>query len=263
MDESLTVLRYQNIIDQVRWEGHSFEDASLFDLFISEEVTNRLNDAETTNAFKTITQGLKLTGFGAESLSELLNSNTIEEIDWAIGEAIAEVWLNKAYGVIWPWNMARDKRNPKASLPGADLIGFINKDSAHQFVFGEVKTSGDKSTPPNVLSGRSGLIHQIDNLATNLTLINTLLRWLFVRCKISGYGEMFQSSMELFLNSGNKAVSLYGVLIRDLKPNEHDLMSHSKALSRKIVSPTTCHLVALYIPCLITELPEKVRGTLE
>ncbi|HOI25207.1 MAG TPA: hypothetical protein PK581_06395 [Caldisericia bacterium] len=263
MDTFISVPHFQNSIGQISWEGHVFEDVNAFELFISNEVANRLTDTDTTNAFKAVAIGLKLTGFGTENLNKVLNSEITEERSWSIGEAIAEVWLNQVHGIVWPWNTARDRRNPRASLPGADLIGFIKKGSTHHFVFGEVKTSSEKNTPPNVLNGSRGMIHQIENLATNHTLINSLIRYILVRCENQEHKQMFSSSLEIFLNSGRKIVSLYGVLIRDIKANELDLMNPGKSLSYSITPPTCCKLVALYLPCSIEDLPEKVRGSME
>ncbi|NCC61037.1 MAG: hypothetical protein EOM12_08860 [Verrucomicrobiae bacterium] len=56
-------------------------------------------------------------------------------------EALAEAWLEKEHKVIWPWNMERDKRNANASLPGADLVGFVENGSEIRLILGEVKSS--------------------------------------------------------------------------------------------------------------------------
>ena len=37
----------------------------------------------------------------------------------------------------FPWNSDRDKRTPKASLPGADLVGFIENGDEVVLVLGE------------------------------------------------------------------------------------------------------------------------------
>jgi len=66
--------------------------------------------------------------------------------------------------------------------------------------------------------------------------------------------------MELFFNSGNKAVSLFGILIRDTTPNQLDLKSRGDALSKTLQDPTTCHLIAIYLPCAIEDLLDHVNG---
>ena len=157
--------------------------------------------------------------------------------------------------------MERDKRNAKASLPGADLVGFVVNGTDARLVLGEVKTSTEKKYPPQVMSGRSGHIgHQIDNLANNLGTVTQLLKWLYYRCKNTEFETLYNTSAILYFNSGNNAVSLYGVLIRDTEANELDLKARGTALSSALNIPTSCHLLALHLPCKITELPEKVRG---
>ena len=180
-----------------------------------------------------------------------------------MGEAVAEAWLSREHKVIWPWNMERDKRNAYASLPGADLVGFLESGADTRLVLGEVKSSSEKKYPPQIMSGRSGHMgHQIDNLALNPGTINQLLKWLCPRCKNTEFETYYNKSLSLYFNSGNKAVSLFGVLIRDTKPNKLDLEKRGKALSNTLNTPTTCNLLALHLPCKITELPERVKGGL-
>ena len=251
---------YNNQEGQVTWNGVSMEDGDGFNTFMTSEVASRLYDAEGHNEFETHLRGLANTGFARNSLNAILAAEVAEERDWAVGEAMAEAYLNHTYGIIWPWNMERDKRNPNASLPGADFVGFeIDGDNA-RLVLGEVKTSSDANTPPGVMKGRSGMAHQIDNLANNLSLICQLLKWLLPRCKGTTHETTFDVAVGLFLNSGNKAISLFGVLIRDTNPNALDLQVRGTSLAKGLQSPTTCHLIAIYLPCSISALPSCVLG---
>ena len=170
----------------------------------------------------------------------------------------AEAWLNQKQGVIWPWNTERDKRTPKASLPGADLIGFIEVENETRLVLGEIKASSDVSTPPNVMNGRGGMVHQLETLATDLKILSQLLRYLQPRCKNSPHEDQFNAAVTLLFKSGNKAIALFGVLIRDTAPAENDLKSRAQHLAKQINSPSTCHLQALYLPHAISDLPHLV-----
>jgi len=52
-----------------------------------------------------------------------------------------------------------------------------------------------------------------------------------------------QKSMEesiSFFNSGNKAVALFGLLIRDTAINEKDISNMGTSLREKFCLPTTC-----------------------
>lgn len=255
------VVAYKNSTGQVDWQGIGMTKGAAFDSFMANEVSSRLNDDAAKSEFKAHLRSLATTGFAIQSLDEILAAEIPEERDWAVGEAIAEAHLMRRHNVVWPWNMERDKRTPKASLPGADLVGFeVNGATSVRLALGEVKTSGDINTPPNVMNGRSGMAHQIDNLANDMGLICQLLKWLLPRCKSTQHQPYFDAAITVFMNSGNKDVALFGVLIRDTAPNELDLKSRGQSLAGTLSAPSSCQLIALHIPCAIADLPAKVSG---
>lgn len=257
---TLEAVKYKNQTGQVGWQGIGLAGGSAFDSFMATEVSSRLHDEDGANEFRTHLRSLATTGFAIKSLNEILAAEIPEERDWAVGEAMAEAHLMLRHNVIWPWNMERDKRTPKASLPGADLVGFQVKGTDIRLALGEVKTSGDSNTPPNVMNGRSGLGHQIDKLANDLGQICQLLKWLLPRCKTTQHKPYFDAALTVYLNSGNKDVALFGVLIRDTAPNELDLKSRGQSVAGALSTPSSCQLIALYIPCAIADLPAKVSG---
>lgn len=260
MEPELTTIRYEEQDRQVSWHGVSMADGDVFGAFMTNNVASRLHDEEGTKEFESHLRGLATTGFARDSLNEILAAEVLEERDWAVGEAVAEAYLSQEHKITWPWNMARDKRTPKASLPGADLVGFKVSGVDVHLAIGEVKTSSDSDTPPNVMYGRSGMTHQIDNLANNLALINQLLRWLQPRCKGTVHEALFNAAIVLFLDSGNKAIALFGVLVRDTQPDVLDLQGRGQFLAGSLQDPTTCKLIAIYLPCAITDLPARVSG---
>ena len=231
-----------------------------FDTFMTTEVASRLYDEEGQAEFKGHVRALATTGFADESLNDVLMAEIQEDRDWAVGEALAEAYLSRKLGIVWPWNMERDKRHHAASLPGADLVGFLTQDDKCRLALGEVKTSSDADTPPGVMNGRGGMTHQIDDLANNLSVVATLLKWLWFRCKGTRHEESFNSAVCLYLQSGKRAVALFGVLVRDTKPSEKDLEPRGRTLAKSLQTPTTCQLIALYLPCSIQALPARVRG---
>ena len=259
-DGGLITTFFENQDRQVTWRSIIMAKGEAFDTFMVDEVAPRLHDAEGATVFEAHLRGLATTGFARDSLDEILAAEIPEERDWAVGEAMAEAYISREHGVTWPWNMERDKRTPRASLPGADLVGFEINGERVRLVLGEVKTSSDSHTPPNVMNGRSGMAHQIDNLAADLGLINQLLKWLHPRCKGTEHEPSFNTAIALFLESGNKAVALFGVLIRDTQPNELDLRARGRSLAGRLQSPTTCQLIAIYLPCAIANLPKRVSG---
>jgi len=235
-------------------------DGDAFDSFMTNDVSSRLYDEDGTNDFRAHLRSLATTEFATNSLNEILAAHIPEERDWAVGEAMAEAYLTRQHNVTWPWNMARDKRTPKASLPGADLVGFEINGKGVRLALGEVKTSGDVKTPPGVMNGRGGMTHQIDTLANNLELISTIFIWLLFRCKGNVHEKSLNEAISLFFDSGNKAVALFGVLIRGTKPHELDLQSRGQTLAGRLQAPATCQLIALYLPCAIADLPARVSG---
>ena len=249
---------YEGLDRQVSWQGINLAQELEFESFLINEVVSRLHDEEGAKEFETTLRSLASTGFAHENIDKILAAEIPEERDWAIGEAIAEAYLSVFHNVIWPWNMERDKRTPKASLPGADLIGFEIQNGVVSLVLGEVKTSSDSKAPPNVMNGRSGLQHQLSKLASDLGLISRLLKWLLSRCKGTKHEAYFREAITLFVDSGNKAIALFGVLIRDTTPNELDLQGRANSLAATLDEPSTCKLIALYIPCSIAELPKRI-----
>lgn len=260
MTLSFVNIEYNGGHSCVSWQGLSLHDGDDLNAFMRREVANRLHDTPGRDEFRSHLRGLALTGMGKDSLEAVLNAEIPEERDWAVGEALAEALLIRSHGVVFPWNMERDKRNAKGSLPGADIVGFLPLDSGFRLALGEVKTSGEKKYPPQVMSGRSGhLGHQIDNLAKNMGTIYQLLKWLHPRCKGTVHQDAFDQSVSFYLNSGNKAASLFGVLIRDTVPNKLDLQGRGNALGGTVVHPASCELIAVYLPCKIADLPGMIE----
>ncbi|GAB3099643.1 hypothetical protein [Lysobacter terrae] len=251
-------LEYEESLGVSRWSGIGLSAGNEFDEFLSNGVAERLHDKTGLLDFSNHLSGLATTGFALESLEAILNAEYEEERDWAAGEALAEAWLSLDHGVVWPWNMALDKRTPKASLPGPDLIGFITVDGKVRLVLGEVKSSSQGISPPGVMTGRTGMTHQLEELAQDLGLLFTLLRWLHVRCNSDSTRELFNSAVAVFISSGNKEISLFGVLVRDTQPNVLDLRGRGTHLSSIVDGPTQCSLIALYLPCPIAELTQAL-----
>jgi hypothetical protein len=249
---------YSNSHNVTSWNGVTFAEGTDFDSFIANEVAPRLHDEAGKTDFTAHLNSLASTGFAQDSLQAILEAEHTEERDWAVGEALAEAWLSREHGVVWPWNMERDKRTAQASLPGADLVGFLTQGNETHLVLGEVKSSSDRNTPPNVMTGRKGMTRQLENLATNEGLLHTLLRWLQPRCRGNSAEPHFNAAIRTLLQSGNKAMTLFGVLVRDTQPDERDLRSRGQYLAGIVNAPAGCHLLALYLPCQIASLPVRI-----
>ena len=249
---------YQSEQGCVSWQGHRAQDGAAFNAFLQGPVTARLNDAEGCAALTKHLRGLSLTGMGQEALEEVLAAEVPETRDWAAGEALAEAVLEAHHDVVLPWNSERDKRNPFASLPGADIVGFQRDGDSHRLALGEVKCSSEARWPPQVMSGRSGMAHQLENLASNLGTICQLLKWLLPRVKNTEHEAAFDAACTRYFNSGNRDLVLFGILVRDQQAREEDLQARGQALSGRLQAPTCCCLMAFYLPWPIARLPEYV-----
>lgn len=189
---------------------------------------------------------------GVDTIERLLSTDGTREA-WEVGEAMAECFLEDELGVEWPWNTNRDRRTPRASLPGADLVGFVDRGSGAEFAFGEVKTSEDDGTPPNVMTGRTGMIQQLEALAGNIEHHFTLIKWLHARCKNTEHWSSFQSAAARYVSSSGRAIFLCGLLMRDTQPAELDLRNRAAAISATVAGPTSAHLTAWYLPVAIAD----------
>nr|WP_019364585.1 hypothetical protein [Pseudomonas luteola] len=254
------ITAYKSAVGCVSWQGDCAQADEQFNSFLQGSVAARLNDTEGSETLSEHLRGLSLTGMGLDALEAVLAAEVPETRDWAVGEALAEAVLEASYHVVLPWNNERDKRNPFASLPGADIVGFQQQGDSYCLALGEVKCSSEAKWPPQVMSGRSGgLTHQLDTLAHNLATIYQLLQWLLPRVKNTEHQVAFNTACARYFNSGRRDLALFGVLVRDQDVREEDLQARGRSLASRLQNPTRCHLISLYLPWPIAQLPEFVR----
>lgn len=251
-------IAYQAAADCVAWQGECAQNGEALTAFLHGPVADRLQDTASGEALQEHLRGLSLTGMGQETLEEVLAAEVPEMRDWAAGEALAEAVLEAHHDVELPWNNERDKRNPFASLPGADIVGFQRDGDSHCLALGEVKCSSEAQWPPQVMYGRSGMIHQLEVLASDLGTIYQLLLWLLPRVKNTPYQTAFNSACTRYLDSGRRDVALFGILVRDQEARDTDLRPRGHSLASCLDAPTRCRLIALYLPWPIAQLPQAI-----
>ncbi|RTZ72012.1 MAG: hypothetical protein DSZ02_10290 [Gammaproteobacteria bacterium] len=242
----------------VSWQGEQIQDGQELVKFLQGPVAARLNDNEGNQVLTDHLQGLSLTGMGQKALDEVLAAEVLETRDWAAGEALAEAVLEAEHEVVLPWNTERDKRNPFASLPGADIVGFQRDGDSHRLALGEVKCSSEVKSPPQVMSGRSGMTHQLEELTKDLGKIYTLLGWLLPRVKGTDHEPAFDEACTRYFNSQRRDLVLFGILVRDRVPSESDLKARGRHLASHLEEPTRCCLIALYLPWPVAQLPQVI-----
>lgn len=254
----ISTVCYAGNHESAAWQGREVADRAHFTEFLKYVVHPRISDVE--GGFEPDLRGLATTGMTTEFVERLLKSAPSSE-SWEVGEALAECALKVDSGreIHWPWNTVRDRRAPRASLPGTDLVGFCKLDTKVWLVYGEVKTSSEAAAPPNVMYGGSGMTWQLEESAKRLDVQRTLLQWLHARCSEEPFRSLYEQAVRRFLSSQGKELLIVGVLIRDTPPNEADLQSRGKALAKKLPSPTRIELFAWYLPVPISEWPRLLQ----
>lgn len=247
---------YRGTQGSARWQGCVVEEPETFVSYLQSTVRERLEDAAERASLASVMQGLATTGMATEFVERVLGA-TPEPLDWEIGEALAECVLAEDEGreIHWPWNQARDRRTPRASLPGSDLVGFCRQGDQVLLLFGEVKTSSEGRTPPGVMNGRSGMAWQLGEAATRIDLQRTLLFWLASRCQQPDLFALYRAAVQTYIESLGRELLLVGVLLRDTLPDERDLKGRACDLAERVPAPTRVELFSWYLPVPIHEWP--------
>lgn len=251
--------RYSGTHGSAVWHGLEVEDVTSFGEYLVSTVRSRV--ADSGSGFESDLRALASTQMETDRLEQFLSAVPATD-PWEIGEALAECVLETETDaqICWPWNAVVDRRTPRASLPGADLVGFLVEGDDVWFLFGEVKTSADADTPPNVMYGSGGLTWQLEQEAINQSIQRTLLVWLHARCKNEPYLSHYQKAAQRFVKSGCRDFRLYGVLLRDTPHNELDLKSRGTHLGGEVQAPAKVTLFAWYLPVKIDQWPQALQG---
>lgn len=246
--------RYKGAYGCAFWHGEVVADESAFAEYMRSKVHDYVADTESGDPFAVELRGLATTGVETEFIEKLLRAVS-NPVSWEIGEALAQCIVSQddKREIVWPWNTVRDRRAPRASLPGADLVGFCRQDDAVLLLFGEVKTSSDSAIPPNVMYGGSGMTWQLKKDATRLDVQHTLLKWLRTRCSSQEHADLYRAAVQRYLRFQGKEILLIGILLRDTQPDERDIKSRAMALANELTSPTRIEIIAWYLPVQISK----------
>ncbi|MBK6733138.1 MAG: hypothetical protein IPG61_03465 [bacterium] len=252
----ISQIDYSGAHKNASWCGRVVVDEDRFKRYVAGRVRARVEDDESRDPFAAELRGMATTGMQTGFVERLLRAVPNEK-SWAVGEALAECVLadDDTREICWPWNLVRDRRTPRASLPGADLVGFCKEGESVLLLFGEVKTSSDARTPPNVMNGSGGMAWQLEEEATRLDIQHALLKWLRTRCEAPEHRELYRAAVGRYVQSVGKEILLVGILLRDTEPNEMDLAARAKALAAKLGIPTRIEITAWYLPVPIKDWP--------
>ena len=183
--------------------------------------------------------------------------------NWRVGEAVAAAYLTDWRGCTFPWPISRDARRAGASLPGADLVGFALEGGCYRLVFGEVKTSSEARYPPGVVYGRSGLRQQINDLRKDSSRRRRLIEYMLLRVRNTDWKALFLEALQRYLPT-HSDVRLYGVLIRDVTPDERDLRNMVLELAPHCPAGMDMTFLGIYLPAgRIDDLGKDVRAIMQ
>ncbi len=190
-----------------------------------------------------------------EKLIRKIMSGTSTHSSKRVGEALGEHFLVSERNCEFPFPMSRDQRNPNASAAGADLVGFQSDsvDNSWKLAFGEVKTSSENKYPPSVTYGDTGLKAQLEGLRDQELIKTALVVYLTHKCTTGPHKAKFKSAVaRYFKDKGD--ISIFGIMVRDVAPNQNDLLARASSLSVGLPPKTTIELRAMYLPqnCLAT-----------
>jgi hypothetical protein len=209
-------------------------------------VAARVYDQAVVDSFADDVDALATDGFQTAGLNEYLNEPTAPASYWDIGESIASLFLMERHGALLLCNPRRDLRSEKGSLPGADIVGYRNLPGGETvFLFGEVKASGEASSPPSVMaSSGSGMVVQLARLATKMPARRQLLRYLKARSDTADSQPLWTAAMK---SLGEKKYALTGVLVRDSPPSAKDVDKAAKDLQVRVPEEQELPLFVLHV----------------
>lgn len=213
---------------------------------LTERVGDILWDEAGRAELRDLLEGSANTEFEQQRLAEILEADPSLE-NWRVGEAFAEAYLVDERNCEFPWPGGRDLKSPSASPAGCDLVGFQKDDTSARMAFGEAKTSDQEQTPPSVVYGRHGLTGQLENLRDSTETKDHLVKYLGFHASGKIWLDTYKAAAKRFL-ANPEDVSLFGVLVRDIAPNEKDLRGRASALSSTCPASTSIELRALYFP---------------
>lgn len=253
------LISYSNDKSMTRGYSGLFFDYGEFENIMLGAVRDNLNDKQERALFEADLINLTTTGFSSDRLladiQQIQNATPDDLRAWRIGEAFAAVILEQEMPVRFHWNERRDARNLRANKTGADLVGFIELEGSMLFLFGEVKTSSETANrPPQVMTGGAQMEEQLLDLYENKEFKRfNLIQYLASKTRNLAGDNQFKLDYKDALASyyredGFSNYQLIGILVRDVEPNEEDLIDSFNRLNTAVLEPIGIRLLACYTP---------------
>lgn len=213
--------------------------------WLSTAVRDRAYDSEEATKFDAF---LRADGFDTSELYAAITAPEEPLTEKDLGESMGELALQQLHQASWFTNRRRDMRSVRASLPGADIIGFAPcEDGGHRLLIAEVKTSSDPKTPPTVMYGETGLQYQLYRAATDPRILRQLLRYTFSRVHGTDIMPILQDALRRLDKDLMSGAQLVGILVRDTPVAQKDVSHHAGVLSKQLPDADNVSSLALYV----------------
>lgn len=235
--------QYAGCCQMIGWQVQDPEDCQAY---LRERVAAKLREWDGSAILRQYLRDLGATEFDITCLTEQVTEPPPAK-DWEIGEAFAEVFLEDRHKASFPWPRSFDKRTPRASLPGPDLIGF-HREETPRFLFGEVKSSSQDDPRSVVVDNDDSLLAQLRRLVNSQGHRQQLIQWLLVRVKDTEWATVFDAALQQYFNATRGRSWIVGVVVRGgTSPNANDLAKPYDELAGGNTEFDVA-LMAIYLP---------------
>lgn len=136
-----------------------------------------------------------------------------------------------------------------ASQAGADIAGYVlQADGTYCFLFGEVKTSSEKKSPPSVMTHiHSGMAVQLQRVSDSRGYQRTLMFYLRERSQDAANRPFTNRRLKF----GSWQIPGGRCALRDTKPDVLDVRAPMAKMRAQLPTQQLCHLYVLHT-CLPT-----------
>jgi hypothetical protein len=238
--------------------GWQVEDQEDCRAYFRSRVAAKLRDSDGSALLQEYILELGDTGFDTTRLDEQVTQSPRAK-DWEIGEAFAEAVLEDHHDASFPWPTALDKRTPRASLPGPDLVGFHRK-LTPRFLFGEIKSSSQEDPRSLVTDADDALLKQLSRLTTSTPHQQQLIQWMLVKAtQDPRWLQVLNAALKQYSTPTGRGW-IVGILVRGGRvPAQAELAKAHEELAA-VESGFEVTLMAFYLPFHKDEWVRLVYG---
>jgi hypothetical protein len=226
--------------------GWQVEDQEDCRAYFRNRVAAKLRESDGSAILQDYILELGDTGFSTNGF-DVQVAQSPQAKDWEIGEAFAETLLEDQHEASFPWPTSLDKRTPKASLPGPDLVGFHRK-LTPRFLFGEVKSSSQEDPRNLVTDADDALLKQLSRLIKSQPHHQQLIQWMLVKTKQDPrWLPVLNAALKEFYAPAGRGW-IVGILVRGGRPPAQEELAKAREVLAAEDAGFDVTLMAIYLP---------------